>query len=170
MSVIQQVLTFLEEEGCDAVVLKENIAVRTGLEGDNGEWVCDIELVELSPEVQVLGIMSYPEEDAWKALSDDRLLVANTLANRVNFEYMLTGSFEVDPEDGSWRQRTSIAFTKGTFDLDAFKHAVFINWTEMDFYYPLFAAILVDGEDLEETWEAFEEDVDGVGEDEEENA
>lgn len=160
MSVIEQVLSFLEEEGCDAVVLKEDQAVRTGLEGENGEWICDIELVPMSPEVFVLGIMSYPEEDEWEALSEEQMTVARELVNRINIEYMLLGNFEIDNKDGSWRLRTSIAFGVDEFSPEALKHAAFINWTEMDYYYPLFGAVLIDGEDLDEVWDEFEDEID----------
>lgn len=157
MSIIDQVLSFLEEEGCDAVVLKEDRAVRTGLQGENGEWICDIELVPMSPEVYVLGIMSYPDEEEWDALNEDQMQVARQLANRINFEYMLFGSFEIDPKDGSWRLRTSLAFTEEEFSVELLKHAMFINWTEMDYYYPLLGTVLIDGEDFEDTWADFED-------------
>lgn len=153
MSIINQVSEFLQQEGCDVVVLREGAAIRTGLAGENGEWTCDIELVDMSDEVQVLGVMSYAgdgaEED--EVVPASRIPAGITLANHVNFDAMLLGNFEIDPSDGSWRLRTSMAFNKdGGFSEEAMRHICFVNWMEMDYHFPLFAQVLFDGTDVQE--------------------
>lgn len=170
MSIINKVSEFLQQEGCDVVVLREGVAIRTGLEGENGEWTCDIELVDMSDEVQILGVMSYAGDgsDESDVVPPEHIAAGIMLANHVNFDSMLLGNFEIDPSDGNWRLRTSMAFNKEDgFSEDSMRHICFVNWMEMDYYFPLFAQVLFDGTDLDTAITAWNEDDDDDSSEEE---
>lgn len=152
----QNVLTLveqlLEEEELDGVRLEDSDAIRTGLQGEFGEWYCDIEVLPLSEHISVLGILSYM---MWE-VAPEHHAAAFQLINRINSESVLVGNFEMDEADGQVRYRTSLPFEDSAeVTLQSLRHLVLLNWTVVDHHMPLFTACLVDGDALDVAWDGW---------------
>lgn len=150
--VLKLVEQLLEEEELDGVHLEDSDAIRTGLQGEFGEWYCDIEVLPLSEHISVLGILSYM---MWEVAPEHRA-TAYQLINRINSESVLVGNFEMDEADGQVRYRTSLPFEDSAeVTLQGLRHLVLLNWTVVDHHMPLFTACLVDGEALDAAWDSW---------------
>lgn len=146
MDIISRVEAILEDEGLDCVVLEEKIAVKTGLTGESGNWICNIERIEMGDEIDAIAALSRYVEAIPTAHRDDAAL----LANAINSRMLAVGSFDVDMSDGEVVYRTSLAFSVDADVNDsALRLMLLINWTEIDRYLPLFDAI-AQGEDVGE--------------------
>jgi len=141
--VMDRIIALLEREELDIAILEEDIAVKTGLGGQNGQWMCNMEVATLTPELFALGVLS-----RWVELVEpERRDAVIYLLNLINFSGVPVGSFELDIEDGEVIFRTSLAFDDPEHVTDAMiDHVVLINWTEIDRYLPMIQAV-AGGED-----------------------
>ncbi len=143
MNIISRVEAILEDEGLDCVVLEEKVAVKTGLTGESGNWICNIERIEMGDEIDAIAALSRYVEP----IPPEHRDAAALLANAINSRMLAVGSFDVDMSDGEVVYRTSLAFSVDADVNDsALRLMLLINWTEIDRYLPLFDAISA-GED-----------------------
>jgi hypothetical protein len=146
MDIISRVEAILEDEGLDCVVLEEKVAVKTGLTGESGDWICNIERIEMGDEIDAVAALSRYVEPIPGARRPDAAL----LANAINSRMLAVGSFDVDMSDGEVVYRTSLAFSVDADVNDsALRLMLLVNWTEIDRYLPLFDAIAA-GEDAQD--------------------
>ncbi len=138
MDIISRVIEILEDEGLDCVVLEEKVAVKTGLTGESGDWICNVERINMADEIDAVAALSRYVEAVPEGHRNDAAL----LANAINSRMLAVGSFDVDMTDGEVVYRSSLAFSVDADVNDAaLRLMLLINWTEIDRYIPLFDAI-----------------------------
>ena len=148
---------FLEENELDAVVLEDSDTLRTGVQGEFGDWICDLELLSFDEDMQVVGVLSYLE---WSA-PQERHDAALRLINRINSQGLVVGNFEMDEEDGQLRLRSSISFgPSDQISYEMLSTMIFLNWTILEEHIPLLTQVLLDGDDLEEAWTSWSQQED----------
>ena len=146
MDIISRAAAILEDEGLDCVVLEERVALKTGLSGENGNWTCTIERINMGEEIDAIGVLSRYVE----LIPEDHRPYGALLANAINSQMLAVGNFDVDMSDGEVVYRSSAAFSVDV-DLNdsALRLLMLLNWTEIDRYLPFFDAVAA-GEDFGE--------------------
>jgi len=116
---------------------EENHLVRSGINGDNGQWRI---IVSPSDEDEVCLMLSiFPQR-----CPEHRRAACARLLARINFG-MLVGSFEMDFEDGQINFKTSYPFPKGQLDAELLKRVVGFNLDCMDKYLPAIMSVIYSG-------------------------
>jgi hypothetical protein len=116
---------------------EKNKLVRSGINGDNGQWKI---ILSPSDENEVCLMLSiFPQR-----CPKHRRAACAELLTRINFG-MLVGGFEMDFEDGQINFKTPHPFPKGQLDADLLKRVVGFNLDCMDNYLPAIMSVICAG-------------------------
>ena len=116
---------------------EKNQLVRSGINGDNGQWKI---ILSPSDENEVCLMLSIFPQRCPKY----RRVACAELLTRINFG-MLVGSFEMDFEDGQINFKTSHPFPEGQLDAELLKRVVGFNLDCMDKYLPAIMSVIYAG-------------------------
>lgn len=148
-AIMDHVITLLEENDLDCLVLEEDVALKTGMAGHHGQWTCNIEVLRLTESVYAFGAMSRSTQ----LVPPEARAGVLVLMNLVNNYGAPVGNFQLDPSDGEVVFRTSIPFElPDELAPELLAHTLYINWAEIDRFLPAISAVL-EGVDPEEAFE-----------------
>ena len=116
---------------------EENHLVRSGINGDNGEWKV---VISPSDEDEVCLMLSILPQRC----PERRRVACAELLTRINYG-ILVGGFEMDFQTGRINFKTSHPFAKGELDGELLKRVVGFNLNCMDKYLPAIMSVMYAG-------------------------
>lgn len=111
--------------------------LRSGIEGDNGEWKV---VVSADEEDQVCLMLSILPQKC----PENRRSACAELLSRINYALMV-GCFEMDFESGRINFKTSYPFPSGQLDSDLLNRVVMFNINFMDKFMPAILSVIYAG-------------------------
>jgi len=132
--ILEAIISFFTEDEWPFFQVEGEPALRTGFEGDSGQWVCYAQAREEQGQVSFYSVcpVSVPEER--------RLPMAEFLT-RANYG-LIIGNFELDLSDGEIRYKTSIDVEEDRLSVALIRSLVYANVLTMDRYLPGIVSII----------------------------
>ena len=143
IAVFDSVLAFLEDEGIDALVVEEGVAIKAAFFDDIAEWVCNIEIAPISEATYALAIFSrWPNRPVTDEAQRARLW---PLLNALNARALTASCLEIDPTDGEITLRSCVPCAIDCAIPGAIVHAALVaNWGEFEICLEALDAMLSD--------------------------
>lgn len=126
--ILDAAVSFFTEDGWSFTQLEEQIVLRTGFQGESGQWTCYAQAREEQRQFLFYSVCPV------NAPEDKKVAVAEFLT-RVNYG-MLIGNFELDFDDGGIRYKTSIDVEGDRLTPALVQQLVYTNVLMMDHYLP----------------------------------
>lgn len=134
---MEKVLELFRAKEWDFELDEENHLVRSGINGDNGEWKI---VISPSDEDEVCLMLSiFPQR-----CPEHRRVACAELLARINYG-MLVGGFEMDFKTGRINFKTSHPFAKGQLDTELLSRVVGFNLNCMDKHLPAIMSVMYAG-------------------------
>jgi hypothetical protein len=122
------IVAFLQEDGWTFTPMEEQMVLRTGFRGENGQWTCYAQAREEQGQFIFYSVcpVNVPE---------DRRMPAAEFLTRANYGLFI-GNFEMDWSDGEIRYKTSIDVEGDRLSPALVQQMVYANVLMMDRYLP----------------------------------
>jgi hypothetical protein len=122
------IVAFLQEDGWTFTPMEEQMVLRTGFRGENGQWTCYAQAREEQGQFIFYSVcpVNVPE---------DRRMPAAEFLTRANYGLFI-GNFEMDWSDGEIRYKTSIDVEGDRLSPALVQQMVYTNVLMMDRYLP----------------------------------
>jgi len=118
--------------------------VRTGIEGDNGDW--QVMAVASDEDDAVLILSLFPQ----KCPAQRRAPCAELLA-RIDFGLVM-GCFEMDYDSGKIHFKTTLPFARGDLNVALLENVVMLNLARMDRFLPAIMSVIYTESPLPRRW------------------
>lgn len=135
--ILTSFISFCEEDEWPYERIEGEDLLKIDFEGSTGVWVCAARAEE---EAEQLAFYSYLPT----LVPEDRRAAVAELACRINY-HMVVGSFEMDPDDGEMRLRTSLDAEGSELTTSWIRQLVHANVLQMDVFAPAINAV-IDGD------------------------
>jgi len=133
-SLLNTVTELLAAEGFHFMVEEEEPLIRLDVQGDNGYWVCLVQIREKQRQILYYGVCpAKPRPDKIGTLAE--------LLTRINYQ-LATGCFEMDYDTGQVRLRTAANLGRAEPDETLVAGALEANILIMDGYLPALMAVI----------------------------
>jgi len=134
---LEQVVELFRAKDWKFEVDEENDLVRTGIQGENGDWQVMAAASEDDPAFLMLSF--FPQ----KCPAQRRVSCAELLT-RINFG-MMVGCFEMDYDSGRIHLKTALPFAQGALDPELLNNVVMFNLACMDRFLPAIMSVIYAG-------------------------
>ena len=150
---LEQVVELFRAKDWKFEVDEENDLVRTGIQGENGDWQVMAAASEDDPAFLMLSF--FPQ----KCPAQRRVSCAELLT-RINFG-MMVGCFEMDYDSGRIHFKTTLPFAQGALDPELLNNVVMFNLACMDRFLPAIMSVIYAGTSPAKALAAVERDKKG---------
>jgi hypothetical protein len=127
-TLLEQVKTFLEEDGWNYAEAATGTALTIPFKGDSGSWLCYAETKEEAQQFVFYSILPY-------TVPESKRLAVSEFITRANYGVVI-GNFELDLEGGELSYKTSIDVEGGALAPTMIKNMIYLNVLMMDRYLP----------------------------------
>jgi hypothetical protein len=150
---LEQVVELFRAKDWKFEVDEENDLVRTGIQGENGDW--QVMAAASEDDLAFLMLSFFPQ----KCPAHRRASCAELLT-RINFG-MMVGCFEMDYDSGRIHFKTSLPFAQGALDPGLLNNVVMFNLACMDRFLPAIMSVIYAGTSPAKALAAVERDKKG---------
>jgi len=134
---INRFIEFFDKQGWGYTQASDKPVIRTGFNGDNGQWLCVASVGQKDEYLMFLSLLPC------KAQSRRRAACAELLT-RINYG-LSHGCFEMDVEDGEVRFRTTLPLVSPQASPELVEHLVFSNLHAVDHFFGAIMQVLYAG-------------------------
>jgi hypothetical protein len=134
---LEQVVELFRAKDWKFEIDDENDLVRTGIQGENGDWQVMAAASENDPAFLMLSF--FPQKCPAR-----RRVPCAELLTRINFG-MMVGCFEMDYDSGRIHFKTTLPFTQGALDPEVLNNIVMFNLAGMDRFLPAIMSVIYAG-------------------------